>query len=511
MLVTGALLPSLLLLPLGCPDKDPGTAPPDETATPGDIELDVAVQSEALDSMVLARRFTVQTSRPASVALGCVASADEVEERHLVTSVTFQQEQQLIIYGLLAETTYTCSVEAAAEDGTSGSTQLQVAIGALPFGLPAWTVDPLERDRTWGAYTLFSTNAQDEEGGLPRLLMVDLDGRLRWYHFLDAYTSQAASSVDASYLGDGRFLFGGGYAIAPTIVELDGGLLYQAPDPSNGGAYHHHVELLDSGRIAGLTAAENTHGGEKFTGFAVVVHDPETGEETFTWSSQQALDAGTLEPDEGQDTGQDPDTEDDPFHANALSIVDSSEPAGGLWVSLRRDSEMLRIDQDTGEIVARLGPSGDYTLLDEGGEPAEDERWFYNQHDPEFHGDKVLLYDNGGDRPGEAYSQALELQLDHERRQAQITWSWTEQRWREKKTGDADLLDNGNVLIAMGHTYRDRGEDERSSALVEVERDGDEVVWRLEFDEPTDGIYKAERIDGCAVLNHLGYCPSLAR
>jgi hypothetical protein len=62
------------------------------------------------------------------------------------------------------------------------------------------------------------------------------------------------------------------------------------------------------------------------------------------------------------------------------------------------------------------------------------------------------------------------------------------------------------VLVATGHTT---GQGTGPGWILEVDPATDEVVWRLDFTSWTDGLYRAERIDGCAVFGNVRTCPAL--
>jgi hypothetical protein len=163
-----------------------------------------------------------------------------------------------------------------------------------------------------------------------------------------------------------------------------------------------------------------------------------------------------------------------------------------------------------GERLWTLGAGGDFDLVDPDGTPLADEHWFHGAHDPEIHPQadgtlRILFYDNGYTRGVQpAYSQLLELIVDPNEGTATRTWQWTEPGWYEPVWGDADELPDGGVLIGRGHCGGCGEAD--TSQIVEVDRTTGEVDWRLRFDAPRWGIYRAQRIDGCDLFHHVGYC-----
>ena len=131
---------------------------------------------------------------------------------------------------------------------------------------------------------------------------------------------------------------------------------------------------------------------------------------------------------------------------------------------------------------------------------------FTDIHDPEIHEDDgtILFFDNGGwDLSGLEgnqmgyQSRAVEYLVDQTNKTAELVWEfpgdfdnldpWYTTYFYLPFWGDADRLENNNVLITAGI----RGPNSRSR-VFEVGRDG-VVVW--EFQLPVDhGVYRSERI-----------------
>ncbi len=408
----------------------------------------------------------------------------------------FSDGRTLTLLGLLADTEYTC--ELLGPVGEPLAPSITVRTPALAIEAP-WSVVEHVPERFSGAYTLFNLGNGATTGEDHLLILVDPQGRVRWVHPIDG----DFPDCDVQLLEDGTVLFGGGQGITPTIISLDEETVWQAPTHDESGRYHHHAEKLEDGTVLTMrhAAEEPPLGqgapGQTWTGFRIERIAPD-GRIPWSWASQRAVDEGWLPvPLVGVS---------DPWHANSVSV----DPDGITYVNLRNASMMLAIDP-TGQVLWRLGAGGDFQLLDSEGSPLGDEHWFHGAHAPEHHGDRILFHDNGWSRGvSPAYSQVLELVLDVDARTATRTWTWSEPGWYEPAFGDADELDDGGVLIAMGHCGS-CGESSVSQ-IVEVDRTSGEVDWRLRFDSSDYGIYRAERIDGCAIFHHTSYCPDpLAR
>lgn len=455
---------SSLLALVACSGRDADPHPP---PVDGPVWRDRAVADN-----VLARAFDRAEDVPGRVLC---TSADDPSEVHYVHG-----QGEIVLYGLLADTRYDCVLSSGrAHEDRSFRTE------PLPDWLPTWTL-PVAGD-AGGAYTLLNHGTDRRGDRQAKLLVVDPEGRLRWY-FSVPYD---AADLDVTYLGDGRFLYGGGFSAPPTILDLGGRASADAPPLESPHDYHHDTEMLPSGEVMGLSESQNTDGTTTWTGARVDRFDPALSMSTWSWDTQRAVDEGWLPV---------PTTDVDPYHTNSMQVVGDQ-----LYVNFRQRSIVARIDMPTGDLVWRLGPDGDFALVDDQGEPADDSGWFVGPHAPEHDGDRILFYDNGG--RGNWRSRALELELDEDARTARVVWEFTEDGWYESIWGDVDRLADGHVLITRAHCTRCQPNSDARTQLVEVDPATDEVVWRLVFDDPEDAGYRAERIDGCAIFANEKYCP----
>lgn len=461
-----SVMASSLALALACaPANGPGPIP---TAVWRD---------RALPDTVLSRAFDLAGGRSGTVTC---RSADDPLEVH--TAAT-DAHGTATIHGLLAETVFDCALASGrALEERSFETE------SLPDWLPRWTM-AVEGD-AGRAYTLFNHGTDRKEDRQPKLLIVDPEGRLRWYHPV----SWNASDLDASYLGDGRILYGGGNEAPPTVVDLEGRVLMEAPALPDERWYHHDTERLASGEHLALTSVDNTDGTSTWRGAELQILDPALEGPVWTWSTQRGVDEGWL-PGRERDGG-------DPYHANSAQGIGDQ-----LYVNLRPLSLLVRLDRATGDLVWRMGQGGDFLLLDAAGAPAEPTAWWYGPHAPVVDGDRVLAYDNGATRPvSPRTSRAVEFTFDEATMTARTSWEFTEEGWFEGIWGDVDRLPSGHVLITRASCGRCLP-DPATTQLVEVDPATNEVVWRLVMDLPEDAGYRAERVDGCALFANARYCP----
>lgn len=467
-------------------DTDPVTDD-DLTCDHGDVNRDfgfVGVDvSTDLDS-VHQVRIAVKLTAAAPLEVRCTLDSDP-DEVHRATSDD-ELCHEIDLHGLLADRDYSCVLTSLTAEET-----VQVRTALPPEHLPAVALDEHDPDRRTGAYTLVSHLEKTAEPNQLKLLILDPEGRVRWSHLLPEGHS---GDLDAQYLGDGRIFYGGASGLPPTVVKLSGRTEWTGPEPSLGGLPHHHVELRDDGDVLMLSTLANTDERGDFTGFSAEKADLYAGTVRWAFDSQVAVDGGQL----GR-----VDTSSDPWHANALVWVDDADGEGVL-ASLYGIRHLLRLDPLTHQVLWRLGAAGDFQLLDASGAPLDASDWFVATHAPELNGDRLLLYDNGNNDRG---SRVVELALDTTAWTAQETWSWTEPGWREPIWGDVDALGDDHVLITRGHCAEcSAATPDSRSEILELDRSSGDVVWRVRFPNPDDGLYRAERIDGCALFANDKYC-----
>jgi hypothetical protein len=481
-------LPDECVLPAGLDSADTAGIPDS-----GHSSEDWIAGCEVVEvpDLVTSREVLLALVDPGAVRLCCSLQSDP-SEVHVVNSPQ-GTEHRLTLHGLLAESNYECVAEV-----TQATEDREIALTFSTDALPDWVRLPElsgDPDASWGAYTVLNHFVNGKAIDDQKLLVFDKHGRVRWY--LDLRDDITA--VDVSYLGDGTFLYGGGFGGPPRIVDLFGAELFLGNDPVAGVSHHHDVEMLPSGRIASLVTTRDQFDGEEWTGFGVEIIEVPSGLVVWSFDSQTAVDAGDLSPGKG-----------DPWHANALQVVEDDGMLQDVYVNLRDINLFVRIDPETQRITSRLGPDGDYQLVDASGDAADESDWFYWPHAPEVAGDRILFYDNRNPRPDSETSRAVELSLDHQAMTAQVTWQWTERNFREQAWGDVDYLPSGNVLVGIAHCdVCDLSDNRSRSAVVEVDRESGDVLWRLTWPEATDGIYRAERVRGCDLFLNALYCPKL--
>jgi hypothetical protein len=199
-------------------------------------------------------------------------------------------------------------------------------------------------------------------------------------------------------------------------------------------------------------------------------------------------------------------------HANAVVL---DEARNAILVSARHLDKILAIryqdDENgaAGELMWSLGEGGDFTLTD--GE------WFLHPHAPEVLEDgTIMVYDNGNERPGTSlddpdslpYSRAVQYRIDEDEMTAEQVWEHRADAPGEAVyapfVGDADVLDDGAVLITHGGLLDPPAHSPQAEGVVvwgrviEVDYETGDVVFDFRIKDPDRAaswiIYRAERI-----------------
>ena len=436
-----------------------------------DAVLGFDARSGGHDPLSIRVRATIR--KPVAHSLRCEADGDV----HAVDSASDVDDVRL--HAMKPSTVYQCSVAFA--DGTSGE-PVAVTTPALPDDLQLPTITVPAAEPAAHGLTLFNDCWEDHGATKSEYdVLLDSEGNVRWYT-----ASPACVAIDTTWLPGNHVLIGAKFhETVPTEIDLDGNVVFEAPkepivDNQDPLPFDHDIgPSVDETALYALT----TEQGESWKGFIVEEISRETGDVTWTWDSVV----------DGVETGRLPKpTSDDPYHANAVFDADE-DGRRVVYVSIREEDTILKIDRETKDILWTLGRKTDFQLLDEQGVPIGE--WFAGQHDVKFSNGLIILHDNGThDERVRATNatRALALDVDPVARTAQIAFQWTEDGWFEPALGGVDPLPDGGYTIAMGHFTNNA----HRSALVDVTADG-EVSWRAQFDDPMVTMYRSQRVDGC--------------
>jgi hypothetical protein len=238
----------------------------------------------------------------------------------------------------------------------------------------------------------------------------------------------------------------------------------------------HHEFLIEDGYFVTLRRVEeNIHGLDK-----IVNIDPETGNETWEWSSEP------LFPERPCSLCSDEDW----THANDVTI---SLDGRYYYINFRNCDSFAKINRDTRALEWICGRNGNFTLLENGIE--KESLWYHSHIIKEIKPNVFLMFDNDfhnrthldtyppGEDPFEANyggrSRLIEITLDETKMTAEITWSYEPPvEYYSAIFGDIDVLPNGNIVGTFGtpvHKWTAAHEELAApfgATILEVNRDG---------------------------------------
>ena len=246
----------------------------------------------------------------------------------------------------------------------------------------------------------------------------------------------------------------------------------------------HHEFLIEDGYFVTLRRVPGHEGGLD----TVVQLDPETGDETWIWSSEQ------LFPEKVCQLCSD----DDWTHGNDVTV---SLDGKYYFVNFRNTDNFVKVNRETKEVEWICGYDGNFTLIENGIE--KESLWYHSHIIKEIKPNVFMMFDNDfhnrthldsyplGENPFITYyggqSRLIEITLDESNMTAEVTWSYTPSaEYFSAIFGDVDLLPNGNILGVFGtpaHSWTNGQEDVGETfgaAILEVNREG-ELVREFRF------------------------------
>lgn len=464
------------------------------------LKLSFSDAADPVDS--LARTFTVRQNggRQQPLRLSCQEQGGK-QELHQ-RSLSARTEQTATLRGFKASTSYQCWVETLSDAYRVRTPSRSFTTAVLPIDLKPPVISRASTDVARTGYMLYNYATLQRFWTIKNryLVILDPEGNVRWF-----YKGEGGGDVDVSWLGNDRVLMGGfhDYSIEATIVGLDKKTYfkdamevtsqYEQADSAN-----HDAGLSEDGQSI-FTFGYLSNG--TYSSFLIRQLDIATGKVIWTWSGiEDGAEQGQIPAGSSSDT--------DPHHANA---IDDQWEDGRLYlyVSMRNQNQMMKLDYETGEVIWKLGVGGDFTLLEKDGTPATDDRWFFNNHDAKMYGPNLFaVHDNGTERAnygGVNYSRGLQLELDQEAMTARIKFEYTEPNWVEPIWSGYDVYPDGRSLVAIGHCWLCTSQ--KVASIIELDPAG-QVLWRADMTNEKEHLYRAERIDGCDIFNNLTYCPA---
>ena len=403
------------------------------------------------------------------------------------------ERHEINVLGLHADTDY--DFKFSAEKGDDSWEQSEsYGTQPLPDNFPPIEVKTSKPEQAADGIRLMSLYRWQKPGGgygydegWGMIVGIDQTGEVVWYYKADHWT------WNAYRLSNGNLL----YIIADhAAVEIDmmGNVvnrwdsnedLGRKPKKGTFGIHHSVIEQDDGNFVALSTELQKVEGFEKSGKKSNVIGDAAVefnrkGEVLNTWTLFDVLSDYTTRrrygsggPKWNDEYGKDTQ---DWSHANALNFGD--EP-GTLIASLRHQDWVVKWDRETGDLLWRLGPEGDFEFPN-----GSDGEFNYHQHAPNWlENGNLILYDNGSYResvePGERfYTRVVEFELDASNVDIENGKKGTvKQVWESKRppkyyaphVGDAEGLPNDTIMISDG------GLLENPKACHSFDKNGDPV------------------------------------
>jgi hypothetical protein len=322
------------------------------------------------------------------------------------------------------------------------------------------------------SFPLLMLEAFNRVGTLDMPVIIDSQGEVVWYR----QGSQAAA-LGFDILEDGNFVFQASpnvevvtpfNQVVATLSEED------AATRTGLGSFdiHHDIVVTPDNTILLLVQDTGTVNDTVWAGEAVWEWNYRTDVLEKRWSTFDVLSPSSHRGPRS--------VPNDWLHANSLSMG----PRGNLLMSLFFTHEVISIAPDFQSLEWRLGgPDSSFDVLD-GGMDA-------GQHTAREVGtDRILLFDNGRDRPGgELYSRALELEIDRLSNTAGIVWEFRPSPdIYAPIVGSTYRLSDGNTVSAFGVSPGFAGmpatgpvavyETSAQGIVAAIEFDGIEVLYR---------------------------------
>ncbi len=378
------------------------------------------------------------------------------------------------VYGMRANTDISLNVLSVTASGhTLAARDLLAHTGELPFGIPVGimgVVDPYKKQPGW---TLLNIN-QREANWPPSAVIMDEMGQPVWYA-ITATAVDERGDLDVSLTPDGTILIGGsGPSIRPVELNLAGNVVWNGP-PQDAPQQHHHFQREPDGTTVMLRHAFD----DAFPAVVLdrIVQIDDDYNVVWEWNGFDHIDFPL-------------DATDDYTHGNSVTMTDDA-----VYYNSRNLHTLFKISRHTGDILWELGEDLDFAP-----DPDHATPWFAHQHAPELQDDgSWLIHDNDGIA---SHSRVIQMVIDEDAMTSEIIWEfpgdfsvapWYTDTWHSGIWGDADRLENGNVLITAAMR-----EFDTQSRIFEVTPDG-EVVWEILLPAVDDslfvvGSYRADRI-----------------
>lgn len=406
----------------------------------------------------MARGLVVELDGPGRVTVAYETEGGPVAYR---TSETVSDRHQIDLLRMWADREYTVAVVPEAESGEEGTASvfsvrtepLPAELAALSFTTTGTPTFPL---------TMLEITVPQLPGGP---IIVDASGEIVWFREESGELIHGLAQLPDA----GGFLINtqdGVSVVGPDGTNVARLLETEAASRLGLGAFEIHHDVSPFGDDHALLLVEDTAtvDGTVWTGEALWSWDYELDVLEKRWSSFDHMSPLDHTGDRSRPA--------DWLHANSVSIG----PRGNVVVSFFWTHEVVSIASDFSSLEWSLGgPASTFTVAD-GAMDA-------GQHTAvELTTDRVLLFDNGLDRPGGAqFSRAIEVALDHGTSSAEVVWEYRPSPdIFAPIVSSARRLANGHTVVSFGTGPDFGGLPSTGPIAVHEVTGAGQVEWTLE-------------------------------
>ncbi len=433
-------------------DDDADDDADDDTAPPGDVVATLEVNPICEISCVVT--WTTDEAATSWVMFG----EDDKGYTYKIGADDPTTDHEVVVVGMHSGETHKLKAVSVTDGGrTIESQELSFTAGDLPSDKYVCDVDVYNSDLVRDGWTITNLAGGSMSTSLT-MAIYDMTGEPVWYYTVPNVNGRIDTVI--SWIKDKYVLVGPGVAEGVKLfaIDLAGNVVWEGPEQPGRGmeddeALHHVFYLLDDGNY--ITTANDIR--NQIVGDEIRIFDEDLNS-VWTWNF---WDSG-LTPHAGPGGTW--------THVNSVSLDYDNDYA---YISSYAMEMVYKVDMNTDEVVWAFGDGGDFLQ----GSSVSDDFWHKGGHGIDYLGDnKLLIYDNGS--VNRLYSRAAIYQFDEDAMSASLIWEYhgagESDEWYNASVGDADLLDNGNILITAGNGAQNQSQ----SRLIEVTQSG-EKVWQM--------------------------------
>lgn len=393
-----------------------------------------------------------------------------------IGSDTLTKNHEVVVVGMHADNDYVLRAfsETAAKEALQ-SQKMSFTTGSLPYEWMTGELDVYKPESVNDGWTITNLCTMTMQNHLV-VVMYDMSGEVVWY--FTPNDKVARIDTEVSWVDDQYVLVGPsvGQGDHPFETDLLGNINWEGPlqtgtGMSDDGSMHHVFHRVANNDY--VTTYNDVR--DNIIGDEIVQFDRDLNT-VWSWNFWDHYKPPSRLGPGGTWT-----------HVNTVELDLDNRYA---YINAYAQSMFYKIDMDTGETIWRFGQGGDFDA-----DPNVDYPWYGGGHGVEnVGGDHWLIYDNGNQ--SRRFSRAIIYELNESTMASTVVWEYkgddAEDQWFSMSIGDADQLDNGNILITAGNA----AQNQSRSRFIEVTPEGDKVwqLWMYNLHDSNISTYQTNRI-----------------